>query len=66
MEERDDSGKLASLSNTVDQGLKEKFDRAAAGSEYSKKTLIRLSANAWHQRCGLGAHRPLHTVVEGY
>lgn len=40
MEERDDSGELASLSNSVDQGLKEEFDRAAAGSEYSKKTLI--------------------------
>ncbi|WP_313694218.1 hypothetical protein [Halorarum halobium] len=40
METRDDSGELKSLSNSVDQGLKEDFDRAAAGSDYSKKTLM--------------------------
>ena len=40
MEDRDDSGELTSLSNSVDQGLKEDFDRAAAGSDYSKKTLV--------------------------
>lgn len=40
MEERDDSGGLTSLSNSIDEGLKEDFDRAAAGSEHSKQTLI--------------------------
>ena len=40
MDEGCDSGGLKSLSNNVDEGLKEEFDRAAAGSSYSKKTLI--------------------------
>lgn len=40
MDERDGSDELTSLSNYVDQELKEDFDRAAAGSEYSKKTLV--------------------------
>lgn len=40
MDERDDSDGLASMNNMVDAGLKEDFDRAAAGSEHSKKTLL--------------------------
>jgi len=40
VDETSDSGGLASLSNNVDEGLKEEFDRAAAGSEYKKKTLM--------------------------
>lgn len=40
MDEGSDSGGLASLSNNVDEGLKEEFDRAAAGSDFKKKTLV--------------------------
>mgnify|MGYP007014200972 CR=1 FL=1 len=45
MEERDDSGSLASLSNMIDEGLKEDFDRAAAGSDHSKQTLVSAFVN---------------------
>lgn len=40
MDEGSDFGGLASLSNNVDEGLKEEFDRAAAGSKFKKQTLM--------------------------
>jgi hypothetical protein len=40
VDEGSESDGLKSLSNNVDEGLKEDFDRAAAGSDFKKQTLV--------------------------
>ena len=36
----DSSGELTDLSNAIDGELKEKLDRAAAGCQYNKRTIL--------------------------